>query len=114
MTEEEVDLALTTIIKDWVASKSLPDDFGFRLRNSVHRSRRLYRLRVAALIALMAAFVILAIGLTKTTTERPDGKTALVAASDNAKEECVSSWALLGMLRECFRRGKSERRKDEE
>ena len=114
MTEENVDRALTEWARDYVAEKSLPEGFSERLRLSVRRSRRAFRVRLTLLIALIAATVTLAVGLTCRTTPPSDRKAALVAATEDASKECVTGWALLSMFRECFRRGRSGKKKEEE
>ena len=114
MTEEKVDRVLTAWARDYVAGKSLPECFSERLRLSVRRSRRAFKVRLAILIALIAATVTLAIGMTGRTTPPSDRNAALIAANGAAKEECVTGWALLSMFRECFRRGKSGKKKEDE
>ena len=114
MTEEDIDRILTTWARDYVAGKSLPEGFSDRLRLSVRRSRRAFRAKLATLIALIAASITLAIGLTGRTMPQSDRQAALVATNGDAKKECATSWALLSMFRECFRRGKSGKKKEDE
>lgn len=114
MTEENVDRVLTAWARDYVAGKSLPEGFSGRLRLAVRRSRRVFRVRLAIVIALVAATVPLAIGIMGRSAQDSGRKAALVAANDDAKGECLTGWALLSMFRECFRRGKSGKKKEEE
>jgi hypothetical protein len=114
MTEENVDRVLAVWARDYVAGKSLPEEFSERLRLSVRRSGRTFRVRLAIFIALIAATVTLAVGMAGRTKPLSDRKESLVAAKGDAEEECVTGWALLGMFRECFRRGKSGKKKEEE
>ena len=114
MTEENVDRILTAWSRDYVAGKSLPEGFSERLRHSVRRSRRVFRVRLTILIVLIAATVTLVIGMTGRTTPPTDRRAALIAANDGAKEECATGWALLSMFRECFRRSKSGKKKEDE
>ena len=114
MTEEKVDRVLTAWARDYVAGKSLPEWFSERLRLSVRRSRRAFRVRLTILIVLIAATVTLVIGMTGRTTPPTDRKAALIATNGGAKEECVTGWTLLSMFRECFRRGKSGKKKEDE
>ena len=107
MTEENVDRVLTAWARDYVARKSLPEWFPERLRLSVRRSRRAFKVRLTIRIAMIAATVTLAIGMTRRTTPPSDRKEALIAANGAAKEECGMGWTLLSMFRECFRRAKS-------
>ena len=114
MTEEKVDRVLTAWARDYASWKSLPDGFSERLRLSVRRSRRAFRVRLTILIALIAATVTLAIGMAGRTTPPSDRKAALIATKGDAEKKCVTGWALLSMFRECFRRGKSGKKKDDE
>lgn len=114
MTEEHVDRILTAWARDYAAGKSLPEGFSDRLRLSVRRSRRAFRVRLTILIVLIATTVTLVIGMTGRTMPPTDRKAALIATNGDAKSECVTGWALLSMFRECFRRGKSGKKKEEE
>ena len=114
MTEENVDRILAAWARDYVAGKSLPEGFSDRLRLSIRRSRRAFRVRVAMLIALIVVTITFVVGITGRTAPQLDRKAVLVAAKGDAKEECMTGWALLGMFRECFRRGKSGKKKEDE
>ena len=114
MTEENVDRILTAWSRDYVAGKSLPEGFSERLCLSVRRSRRAFRVSLTILIVLIAATVTLVIGMTGRTTPPSDRKAALIATNGDAKKECITGWALLSMFRECFRRGKSGKKKEDE
>ena len=114
MTEENVDRALTAWARDDVAGKSLPEGFSNRLRLSVRRSRRAFRVRLTILIALIAAIITLAIGMTGSSTPPSDKEATLIATNGEVKKECVTGWALLSMFRECFRRGKPGKKKEDE
>ena len=92
----------------------MQEGFSDRLRLSIRRSRRAFRVRLTILIALIAATITLAIGMMGRTTPPSGRKAALIAANGAAKEECVTGWALLSMFREWFRRGKSGKKKEEE
>ena len=114
MTEENVDRMLTAWARDYVDGKILPEGFSDRLRLSIRRSRRAFRVRLTILIALIATTIMVAIGVGGHTTTRSDRKTTIMATNGDAKEECVTGWALLSMFREFFRRGKSGKKKEDE
>ena len=114
MTEENVDRMLTAWARDYADGKILPEGFSDRLRLSIRRSRRAFRVRLTILIALIATTITVAIGLTGRAPVQSDRKAVLVAAKGDAKEECATGWALLSMFRECFRRGKSGKKKEDE
>jgi len=114
MTEEKVDRILTAWARNYVAGKSLPEGFSDKLQLSVRRSRRAFKVRLTILIALIAATVTLSISMTGRTTPPSDRKAALIATNGDAEKERVTGWALLSMFRECFRRGKSGKKKEDE
>lgn len=114
MTEENVDRMLTAWARDYADGKILPEGFSDRLCLSIRRSRRAFRVRLTILIALIATTITVAIGVTGHTTTQSDRKATIMSANGDAKEECVTGWALLSMIRECFRRGKSGKKKEDE
>ena len=114
MTEEDIDLTLTAWARDYAAGKSLPDGFSERLRLSVRHSRRMFRLKLTAIIALTVITTLLAIGLTGSGTAQSGKQTMIAAGEGDAKDECVVGWALLSMFREWFHRGKSGKKKEDE
>ena len=114
MTEEEVDITLTAWARDYAAGKSLPDGFSERLCLSVRHSRRMFRLKLTAIIALTVITTLFAIGLTGRGTAQSGKQTMIAAGEGDAKEECVVGWALLSMFREWFHRGKSGKKKEDE
>ena len=114
MTEEDVDLTLTAWARDYAAGKSLPDGFPERLRLSVRHSRRMFRLKLTAIIALAVITSLFAIGLTGRVTAQSGKQTMIAAGEGDAKDECVVGWALLSMFREWFHRGKSGKKKEDE
>ena len=114
MTEEDIDLTLTAWARDYAAGKSLPDDFFKRLRLSVRHSRRMFRLKLTAIIALTVIATLFAIGLTGRVTAQSGKQTVIAAGNGDAEEACVVGWALLSMFREWFHRGKSGKKKEDE
>ena len=114
MTEEDVDFTLAAWARDYAAGKSLPDGFSKRLRLSVRHSRRMFRLKLMTIIALAVITTLFAIGLTGRVTAQSGRQTMIAAGEGDPKEECVVGWTLLSMFRECFHRGKSGKKKEEE
>jgi len=114
MTEEDIDLTLAAWARDYAVGKTLPDGFSERLRLSVRHSRRMFRLKLTAIIALALITTLFAIGLTGRATAQSGKQTMIAAGDGDAKEECVVGWALLSMFREWFHRGKSGKKKEDE
>ena len=114
MTDENVDRILTAWARDYAAGKSLPDGFSERLRLSVRHSRRMFRLKLTAIIALTVITSLFAIGLTGRATAQSGKQTVIAAGNGDAEEASVVGWALLSMFREWFHRGKSGKKKEDE
>jgi hypothetical protein len=114
MTQDEIDCALAAHIKASLAGRCLPDGFADRLRNSVRRSRTAFRVRIMALIALIAVALSLVVGLTWCNDAQPGRDASLMAADGGGTREKVSGWMLLSLFRECFRRNRVGKRKDED
>ena len=114
MTEEDVDHTLAAWARDYAAGKSLPDGFSKRLRLSVRHSRRMFRLKLTAIIALTVITSLFAIGLTGRATAQSGKQTAIAAGNGDAEEAYVAGWALLSMFREWFHRGKFGKKKEDE
>ena len=114
MTEEDVDLTLAAWARNYAAGKSLPDGFSKRLRLSVRHSRKMFRLKLMAIIALTVVTTLFAIGVTGRVTAQSGKQTMIAAGNGDAEEACVVGWALLSMFREWFHRGKSGKKKEDE
>lgn len=113
MTNDDIDLVLTRRLRDGTAEKRLPPDFSDRLVKAVRYRRRMFRAKVIAVIAVAA---VLGGVLGHFTIKKPTHPTgaALVAADTPSKSSEVSCWMLFGMLRECFKRNRTHKRKEEE
>ena len=114
MTDENVDRILTEWARDYADGKTLPDGFSERLRLSVRHSRRMFRLKLTAIVALTVITSLFAIGLTGRVTAQSGRQTVIAAGNGDAEEACVVGWALLSMFREWFHRGKSGKKKEDE
>ena len=114
MNEKEVELLLSSKMKSCVAGKRLPDDFAERMVTQMRRSRRTaLRIRVAAASLTVIAVCLALMGFMAETSDDRSGETAFVAARESKAKEKVSGWMLLGFLRECFKRSRTNRRKEE-
>ena len=99
-----------------VPEKHLPDDFAERLVRLVRRRRRARRLRA---VALVAAVAVLGAGLSCCCLchreETSPTETRLVAApTSHTNETQISGLMLLSLFRECFRRTRTNKKKEEE
>ena len=71
-------------------------------------------MKLMTIIALAVITTLFAIGLTGRVTAQSGRQTVIAAGEGDPKEECVVGWALLSMFRECFHRGKSGKKKEDE
>ena len=111
---DEVDIVLARRLQECAACKRLPSGFADRLVRSVRRRRRLSRIKVAVSLIVVSAFGIGLLGVFSEESPEPAKPTAIIAAGHPAKQEQVSGWMFLGFLRECFKRNRNNKRKEEE
>lgn len=114
MTDNEFDAMISAEMRGMVADRRLPDDFSDRLVRSVKRSRMAWRLRAVVCIVAIVAMGVAIMGFSREA--RPVGavEPALIAADAPTGTTEVSSWFLLGYLRECFKRNRTNKKKEEE
>ena len=115
MNEKEMEFLLSSKIKSCVTSRCLPDGFAERMVAEVRRSKRMRRFRT---VTASVAVVVLSSALMGLLAESP-GKVkgpkemSLVAARENGAGEKVSGWMLIGFFKECFKRARTGKRKEE-
>ena len=113
MTDEEFDLIFGDRLKHCTEAKHLPDDFSNRLLVEVRRTQHARR-RWVILVGVILAAVGLVLGFMPRPKSVSSGEAVLTAGATGEKPSQITGWMFLGCLRECFRRTKSNRRKDED
>ena len=116
MNECEIDVILTDRVRSCASSAQLPPGMEERLIGSIRRTRRIFRAKVMALVALLSVGSILVMGLVgRQDAPKGVGETSLIAANEGSEsgETVVSGWMLFGVFRECFRSNRSVKRKEE-
>lgn len=113
MNEKEMELLLSSKIKSCVTSRCLPDGFAERMVAEVRRTRRAFRFRMVTVSVFVIALCSMLMGLLSESPNQEPKETALVAAHENGTKEKVTSWIFLGFFKECFKRGRSNKRKEE-
>lgn len=116
MNERELDSILSNKVRSCVSSAQLPPGMEDRLVGSIRRTRRIFRAKIMAFVALLSVGCILVMGLIgRTEAPKGVGETALIAANGESDggETVVSGWMLFGFFRECFRSNRSLKRKEE-
>lgn len=114
MDDCEFDDILTRRVKECVAEKRLPGDFSDRLVRSVHCRRHARRMKMVAAVVAIVAVAVAVFGVFAPEKPKSSGEATLIAARTPGNDAQVSGWMLFGVLRECFKRNKTGKRKEEE
>lgn len=114
MTEEELETLLGAKMKSCVAGRQMPDDSADRLITQMRRARRTFRRRAATFSVLAGVLSALLLGALARPEPKPPAEAALIAARPTSSGEKVSGWMLIGVFRECFKRNKTNKRKEED
>ena len=113
MNEKELELLLSSKVKSCVAGRRLSNGFAERMVSEVRRSKRVRRFRVVTVSVLVIVLSSALMGLLAESPNKRPKETALVAAHENAAKEKVSPWMLIGFFKECFKRNRTNKRKEE-
>lgn len=99
-----------------VPERHLPPDFADRLVGSVRRRKRIRRLRAAAVIASAGILGFgLAGGFCRRENARPPAETRIAASNPMPTNDTeVTGLLMLGFFRECLRRNKTGRKREED
>lgn len=114
MTDHEFDEMMTSEMREIVADRRLPDGFSDRLAQSVKGSRIAWRIKAVICIAVVIGIGVSIMGYSRGTQPVGTTEAALIAADAPDGTAEVSSWFLLGYLRECFKRSRTNKKKEEE
>ncbi len=114
MNELEFDEMMSVRMREVVAERCLPADFQDRLVRSVKGAKVIWRMKLATVTAVAVGLGIAITGVTRNDRSEKSQEPMLIAAEAPADATEVSSWFLLGYLRECFKRNKNNRKKEEE
>lgn len=113
MNEKELELLLSSKVKSCVAGKRLSDGFAERMVSEVRRSKRVRRFRVVTASVVVIVLSSALMGLLAESPNKWPKEMALVAAHESAAKEKVSPWMLIGFFKECFKRNRTNKRKEE-
>lgn len=112
MTEMEFDETLSLKLREAIAGRRLPENFPERLARSSRRAKTVWRIKVAAIIVFTLSIGIAVTGISRKECSTAPQEAALIAADAPSGNTQVSSWFLLGYLRECFKRNRNNRKKE--
>ena len=110
----ESDCVLSRRLRECVSGKRLPSGFSERLVRSVRRRRRTMRVFAVVSLIVVCMLGMGSIGYFTSADRDPTSEDSIVAAQGPLKSERVSGWMFIGFLRECFKRNKTNKRKEEE
>lgn len=113
MNESELERLLSSKMKSCVEGKALSGGFADRVVSEVRRQKRAFRFRAMTLSVVVIVLSSALMGILSESPKKWPKKTALVAAHESTAKEKVSSWMLIGFFKECFKRSRTNKRKEE-
>lgn len=117
MTEDELDAVLGKRLRDYAKKRHATGDLENRLLQSVHRRTLIFRIKLFGLVAVVALLALSLIGFGHVQADASRSKAALVATDSpegGDRNSAVTGWMFLGCVRECFKRLRNGRRKEED
>ena len=114
MSEYELECALSRKLNESVGGHVLSADFCGRLQASVRQMRHRLVMKVIAAIVAVIAAVSVSVGFMDAKNSPEVREPSLIAAETHHTETNLSKLAFLGFFRECFKRNKTTKRKEDE
>ena len=114
MGEYELECALSCKLLESIGNRRLPDGFCGRLQASVRRMRRRWLMKVSAAVLAAVVACLAAVGFMDGAKPQAAQEPALIASETHHSETNLSKLAFLGFFRECFKRNKNNKRKEDE
>ena len=114
MTEDEFDAAFGERLRTYTAGRHAPADLEGRLVRAIRRRARRNRLGVLGLVLVVLAAGLVVLGFEGPSEKTSRAEASLVAGDRPRKGSSVTGWMFLGCIRECFRRTRNGRRREED
>ena len=114
MTEYELECALSCKLLESVGNRRLSDGFCGRLQASLRRLHRRWLMKISAAVLAAVVACLAAVGFMDGRHPQAVRESALIASETHHSETNLSKLAFLGFFRECFKRNKSSKRKEDE
>ena len=114
MDENDMESVISSKLMECVGGKRLSDGFYRRLQASVRRMRRRWLMKVSAAVLAVVIACLAAVGFMDGQRPQEVQEPALVATNTCHSETNLSKLAFLGFFRECFKRNKNNKRKEDE
>ena len=114
MTETDLKDAILSKLREGSHNYRLSPGFCGRLRASVRRMRRRWLMKVSAAVLAAVVACLAAVGFMDGQKPQTVRESALIASETHHSETNLSKLAFLGFFRECFKRNKNSKRKEDE
>lgn len=114
MTENEAEALFLRKLNECVANCRLSNGFGERLRISARRMRRRGMMKLVLGVLSVVVVILAVVGFKGERQASSRSESVLLAAETPHSDTNLTNLAFLGFFRECFKRTKSNRRKEEE
>ena len=114
MDENYAISVISNKLTDGIGNRRLSDGFCKRLQASVRRMRRQWLMKVSAVLLATVVACLAAVGFIDGRRVQKTRESALIASEASHSETNLSKLAFLGFFRECFKRNKNSKRKEDE
>ena len=114
MNENDIKHIVSLKLSESIGKRALSSDFCGRLQASVRRMRHRLVMKVIAAILAVIAAVSVSVGFMDAKNSPEVREPSLIAAETHHTETNLSKLAFLGFFRECFKRNKTTKRKEDE
>ena len=114
MDENDLKHIVSLKLSESLGERRLSSGFCGRLQASVRRMRRRWLIKVSAAVLAVMVACLAAVGFMDGRRPQEVREPTLVASETQHSETNLSKLAFLGFFRECFKRNKATKRKEDE
>ena len=114
MNENDIKQIVSLKLSESLGERRLSNGFCGRLQASVRQMRRQWLMKVSAAVFAVVIACLAAVGFMDGQRPQEVRESALVASETHHSETNLSKLAFLGFFRECFKRNKTTKRKEDE
>ena len=114
MNENDIKHIVSIKLSESLGERQLSNGFCGRLQASVRRMRRRWLMKVSAAVLAAVVACLAAVGFMDGVKPQTMRESALIASETHHSETNLSTLAFLGFFRECFKRNKNSKRKEDE
>ena len=114
MNENDIKHIVSIKLSESLGERQLSNGFCGRLQASVRRMRRRWLMKGSAAVLAAVVACLAAVGFMDGVKPQASQESALIASESRHSETNLSKLAFLGFFRECFKRNKNNKRKEDE